>query len=172
MDTVCPACRRAGRPPVLEILLSPGRCRSCGALLPPVPAEDVTEEGTLPPVPPFSTGGAWMLRCQGRTWRIASDEVLRRWIVDRRVSAGDLVSLDGVRWEPVERQPALRDLLAVVARLGGSHATRPAGLKEASTPETGWTTAVEPEGAQPPPRSQMAPRTGDHHGRGRVLRQD
>jgi len=152
MDFLCPACRRAGYPPVLEAAVPAGRCQACGARL-AVPPDGVTEEGRAPPPPPFSRDGARLLRCQGHTWRIAGDEVLRRWIVEHRIAAWDLVSHDGVRWEPLDRQPALCDLMNVVERLDGSRAARPAGLKEASDPEAGWTAAMEPEGSAPAPRS-------------------
>jgi hypothetical protein len=152
MDAVCPACRTAGRAPLLEASVPGRRCQACGADLPVVPAEDATEEGSRAPPPPFHRGGAMLLRCQGRTWRIAGREVLRRWIVEHRVKASDLLSEDGVRWEPVDREPALRDLMRVIERLAGNHATRPSGLKDASDPQTGWTTATEPDGSAPAPR--------------------
>ena len=152
MDPLCPACRAAGRDPVPEVAVPMDRCAVCGTALAVGVSDDVTKEGAEFLPPPFATGGTLLLRCQGRTWRIAGMDVLRRWIVEHRVAAWDLLSEDGVRWEPVDRNTGLRDLLRVIERLEGPRARRPSGLKDASAPETGWTTATEPDGAAPAPR--------------------
>ena len=47
MDVLCPACRRAGYPPVPEAGMPAGRCRACGSRI-VVPEVGVTGKGRVP----------------------------------------------------------------------------------------------------------------------------
>jgi len=114
------------------------------AFIPPPPLADLSQSGQL---------GEWgsseiRLRRQGRTYRVRDLDQLRSWIVEGRVMGADLVSMDGVRWQPVEHVPTMGRLVRVAQRLDRPQRQR-RGIKEASAPAEGWGEAPANDERQP-----------------------
>lgn len=123
-------------------------CERCGS------AADPAAAGASERAPPVAvdTGRPLQLRCGTAVYRVRNLDELRRWILERRVAEVDLISTDGIRWEPVAAHPDLGPLLRVVRKMD---APRPragqARLQEASSPESGWGVGdVAPDPPAPP----------------------
>ena len=123
--------------------------------IPPPPLADLSQAGQL---------GGWAgseirLRRQGRTYRIRDLDQLRGWIVERRVMGADLVSMDGVRWQPIEHVPGMGHLVRVAQRLEQPQRER-RGIKEATAPAEGWGQAPVSDEREPEDNTCRAdPRT-------------
>lgn len=163
------------------------RCPACGRaaahLRPGEPARAAGEQpdvvGTAPSAPPLAdlderdpaelARGWWgrelMLRVEGHVTHLAGLDPLRRLVIEGAASPSDLVSRDGVCWEPLEHIPELQPYLAVRRHLGRSAGFGgQGGLADASSAAAGWAGAEETTESLPRPgrsgdarRSHAAP---------------
>jgi len=99
----------------------------------------------LPGVEADGDQGGWggrplLLRRAGREYRVRDLDRMRRLIMERRARGEDLVSADGVRWEPLAHVEALQPYLAVSAQLDSAPIDRrgAGGLAESTAAEEGW----------------------------------
>jgi hypothetical protein len=110
-------------------------------------------------------GRALMLRSGGHVTVLEGLDPLRRLVVRGAVSSTDMVSRDGVCWEPLNHIPELQPFLAVVRRLGRDTTAAGRGrLVDATRAADGWGGADEPTESLPRPgrggdarRSHAAP---------------
>jgi len=143
----CPECGR------LTARVVPGALRAT-----PAPRAAAVVPPSSRPVPPVADLGdaagmegdeAWggreiLLRRAGRVIPFAGLDPLRRLAVQGRILAGDVLSRDGVCWEPVERVPELAPFLAVSRSLAElADAGRGSVLVDASAAEDGWSDAAD-----------------------------
>ncbi len=83
-------------------------------------------------------GRSLLLRREGRVYRLRDLDRVRRLVVERRARGTDLLSADGVRWEPLVNIPALAPYLAVVEHLAEEPSSRVGGLVDATAAQLGW----------------------------------
>ena len=63
-----------------------------------------------PSEPPVAAAPSVFLKQGGQIYSVRDWDTLKRWIGERRVDRTDLVSSEGVRWEPMDSRPELADL--------------------------------------------------------------
>jgi predicted Zn finger-like uncharacterized protein len=124
------------------------RCSACGRTFVTTlaGAERTVSEGPVPapaaatPTPDPAPKGM-LLKQEGKVYHVRDLATMQRWIVERRVMREDLVSIGGVRWEPVGNRPELEvffDLVdqADVAHQASGAAPLALGRSEAGEPAT------------------------------------
>ena len=84
-----------------------------------------------------------MLRREGRVYRVRDLDRVRRLVVERKARGSDLLSADGVRWEPLDNIAALHPFLDVVRHLDEGERVRGGGLVEPTAAEVGWGTEAD-----------------------------
>ncbi|MFH1466487.1 MAG: hypothetical protein ABIO70_19035 [Pseudomonadota bacterium] len=159
----CPACGSG------EVRLQQGRAARTAGERPTPPG--ATPLDRTPPladlgerVPEQLACGWWgrelMLRAAGGITVIEGLDPLRRMVIQGAASARDMVSRDGVSWEPLDHIPELQPYLAVSRHLVHEAAPRgDGGLVEAANAADGWAGADDPtESVLRPGRSGEARR--------------
>ena len=121
------------------------RCGSCGRVVVGKPLQDTEDAqpawppvaGPLPPAMPrlqteeavdpasVAEDKGILLKQQGETYPIGSMAILQRWIVEGRVFREDLISTDGLHWEPVATHAELQVFFHLLQRLDTLEKTRP-----------------------------------------------
>ena len=105
-------------------------------------------------------GGSMLLKQEGKIYHVRDIATLQRWIVERRVLPEDLVSREGVRWEPVGEQPELQVFLNLVDQVETTDSDEDSmsdGIRAATPPEEGWSNVDSPAWA-----SQGEPAREEH----------
>lgn len=107
------------------------------ALPPPVasnPSPTASDPGAV-----YGGGSSLYLKQEGQKYHVPDIATLQRWIVEGRVLAADLVSREGVRWEPVGQQSDLQPFFELLEqRNEASEAPMRQGIQEPTPPELGW----------------------------------
>ena len=121
------------------------RCGSCGRVVVGKPLQDTEQAqpawppvaGPLPPAMPrlqteeaadpasVAEDKGILLKQQGETYPIGSMAILQRWIVEGRVFREDLISTDGLHWEPVATHADLQVFFHLLQRLDSLEKARP-----------------------------------------------
>jgi hypothetical protein len=130
------------------------RCSSCGRTFTTRFEEDDDREDTNaepttsrapapPPTEAPSQGPGMLLKQEGKVYHVKDTATMQKWIVERRVLREDLVSIGGVRWEPVGSRPELEVFFQVVEQADQAQALATGGPPLPSVPP--------PETPLPPP---------------------
>ena len=128
MRITCDSCRtefEVQLPETLKHRSMKFRCSSCGRTF-TTRFEDEHEDteldgtgtGTRTPPPQAveskAAGPGMLLKQEGKVYHVKDTATMQKWIVERRVLREDLVSIGGVRWEPVGSRPELEVFFQVV----------------------------------------------------------
>jgi hypothetical protein len=68
-----------------------------------------------------------LLKQEGKVYHVKDTATMQKWIVERRVLREDLVSIGGVRWEPVGSRPELEVFFQVVEQADQAQAIATGG---------------------------------------------
>jgi hypothetical protein len=131
------------------------RCSSCGRTFTTRFEEEEREDteldatGTVTRTPPpqpvesKAAGPGMLLKQEGKVYHVKDTATMQKWIVERRVLREDLVSIGGVRWEPVGSRPELEVFFQVVEQADQAQAIATGGPVLVSP--------VAPTAGPPPP---------------------
>jgi predicted Zn finger-like uncharacterized protein len=132
------------------------RCSSCGRTFTTRFEEEEREDteieptGTVTrtpipqPVESKAPGPGMLLKQEGKVYHVKDTATMQKWIVERRVLREDLVSIGGVRWEPVGSRPELEVFFQVVEQADQAQAIPTGAPPLASVPPSSGTSPPPP----------------------------
>lgn len=142
MRITCDSCRtefEVQLPETLKHRSMKFRCSSCGRTFTTRFEEEhedteleSTGTATRTPAPqPVeakpAAGPGMLLKQEGKVYHVKDTATMQKWIVERRVLREDLVSIGGVRWEPVGSRPELEVFFQVVEQADQAQAIATGG---------------------------------------------